>query len=225
MLKNQKFAEIGKLIWLSNIQWFIVQFIVSLSWKDPAYSWKNNMISDLGNTSISPLSTLMNFSFILTGVLSVIGSLFLRKLIFKNIQGVFILLFLISGAFGIVLVGLDPENLRIKLHLLGANISGLTLVAIFWSSLLFRKSKSLNILSKTSLYFSILLFFIGIYYAHIKGEYSSILSDSGVRYISNKADFLGLGAGGMERLLTYPLILWQFYIACRISPLIKNFKD
>jgi hypothetical protein len=34
--------------------------------------------------------------------------------------------------------------------------------------------------------------------------------DSGFRYINSKADFLGIGAGGMERLLTYPLILWQF---------------
>jgi hypothetical protein len=225
LLTNKKKAEIGKLIWIANLQWFIAQLIVSLSWKEPGYSWKNNMISDLGNTVISPLAGLMNFSFILTGILSVFGALFLRKFLFKDIQGIFVLILLTAGAIGIILVGLDPENLRIKIHLLGANIAGLTVVAIFWASILFRKSKPLNILSKPSLYLSIFLLFVGIYYGHIKGEYSSFVSDSGVRYISSKADFLGLGAGGMERLLTYPLILWQFYVARTITPLIKNLKD
>ena len=87
LLTNKKQAEIGKLIWFANLQWFIVQFIVSLSWKDPGYSWKNNMVSDLGNTVISPLAGLMNFSFVLTGILSFFGALFLRKFLFKNIQG------------------------------------------------------------------------------------------------------------------------------------------
>lgn len=225
LLTNKKKAEIGMLIWAANLQWFIVQFIVSLSWKNPGYSWKNNMVSDLGNTVISPLAGLMNFSFVLTGILSVFGAFFLRKFLFKNIQGIFVLILLTAGAIGIIMVGLDPENLRIKIHLLGANIAGLTVVAIFWASLIFRKSKLLNVLSKPSLYLSIFLFFVGIYYGHVKGEYSSVVNDSGVRYINSKADFLGIGAGGMERLLTYPLILWQFYIAYKISPLIKNLKD
>ena len=225
LLTNQKRAEIGKFIWIANSQWFIIQFIVSLSWKDPGYSWKNNMVSDLGDTIISPLSGLMNFSFILTGILSVLGALFLRKFLFKSIQGIIVVILLTGGATGIIMVGLNPENLRISLHLLGANIAGLTVVAIFLSSLLFKKSESLKLLSKPSFYLSIFLLFVGIYYGHIKGEYSSVVTDSGVRYISSKADFLGIGGGGMERLLTYPLILWQFYVACTISPLIKKLKD
>ena len=53
LLTNQKRAEIGKFIWIANSQWFIIQCIVSLSWKDPGYSWKNNMVSDITDNKFS----------------------------------------------------------------------------------------------------------------------------------------------------------------------------
>jgi hypothetical membrane protein len=41
---------VGPIMWLSGIQFFIVQFVAASGWKTPPYSWWLNAISDLGAT-------------------------------------------------------------------------------------------------------------------------------------------------------------------------------
>ncbi len=96
----------------------------------PAYSLLDNRISDLGNTTCgpwltfafacSPLHTLVNAGFIATGVLFGLGSALTgpawpgRRLTKAGLACVAL------AGLGFVLVGLNPENVNIRLHLLGA---------------------------------------------------------------------------------------------------------
>ena len=217
-------AKIGACLWLFNIQWFIVQYVVACSWKSPSYSFRNNMISDLGDDFVSPLSHLMNTSFILTGILSIAGALLLRPLLYPNKRGLLITILLICGAFGIILVGLNPENIRWPLHLLGAQVAGLTVGSIFLASLEFKSNKYMRALSKPSFYGTFILLFVGIYFSYVGSKYTGTLPTVAdpIRTISSKADFLGLGDGGMEKFLCYPLIIWQLAVARFVPKLIKN---
>ena len=78
---------VGPVLWVSSIQYFIVQLIVISAWTVP-HSWANNFISDLGNTECgmyaglavcSPLHLLMNISFVVFGLTMAIGAVLLRK--------------------------------------------------------------------------------------------------------------------------------------------------
>lgn len=78
--------RIGYVAWIVGVaQFFAVQGIVESAWARPAYSWARNNISDLGNVHCglrtwpesryicSPEHGLMNGSFIVLGVLLVVG--------------------------------------------------------------------------------------------------------------------------------------------------------
>tara|TARA_B100001250_G_C19743940_1_gene764344 strand:- start:111 stop:800 length:690 start_codon:yes stop_codon:yes gene_type:complete len=217
-------AKLGQSLWLLNIQWFVIQFLVACSWRPPGYSLKNNMISDLGDNLISPLSHLMNTSFIITGILSIAGALLLRPLLYPNKRGLLITILLFGGGIGIILVGLNPENIRLPLHLLGAHVAALTVGAIFLASFEFKSNKHIRALSKPSFYGALILLGVGIYYSYVQSQYTSTMPTVAeqVRITSSKADFLGLGVGGMEKFLCYPLIVWQLAVAKFIPNLIKK---
>lgn len=122
-------ATAGSLCWIAALQWFPVQAIVQAAWTTP-FSLSHNFISDLGavhcGTSkglgyvCSPLHTLMNASFIAIGLLTLAGVVLLwgtwprRRLISVGMA--------FFGVFGVgkVIVGLDPEDMRLGLHALGS---------------------------------------------------------------------------------------------------------
>src|ERR1700692_2533414 len=77
----------GPSLYLSSLQYFVVQLVVSLRWS-AAYSVQHDTISDLGNTVCgpfngryvcSPLHALMNVSFLVLGVTMIVGSIVLRQ--------------------------------------------------------------------------------------------------------------------------------------------------
>lgn len=200
----------GAAAWILGVlQYLAVQVVVAGRWNTP-YSWKNNFISDLGNTACGPFSvphgepayvcspahTLMNVSFVLAGILTAVGALLLRPL-WRPSRAVRagVVLWVIAG-LGKIVVGLVPENTNINLHLLGALNLPLGSIAIL---LLSRASGGLP---KPWRVAGLLLAGIGLV--------GTVLSLAG--QFHGPDAYLGAGVGGAERLAGYPANLWCLLI-------------
>ncbi|HPE63889.1 MAG TPA: DUF998 domain-containing protein [Methanothrix sp.] len=152
----------------------------------PGYNVSQNYISDLGATCrgtdchiFQPSATIFNTSIILTGVLSIIAAYLIYSEFKSNI-----LSFLIAfSGIGAMCVGIFPEFTG-KIHVIAALITfvsgGLSPIAAFF------------LLKSPFRYISILL---GV-----------ITSVALILYITKQ--YLGLGPGGMERMIVYPFVLW-----------------
>src|SRR3954467_13535018 len=82
--------SVGPFVWLSTVQYFVVQLVVASAWTS-SYSWRLNAISDLGATRCgqfddryvcSPLHGLMNASLVVLGLAMTIGS----ALVFQEVR-------------------------------------------------------------------------------------------------------------------------------------------
>lgn len=188
---------VGPVFWIASVQYFIVQLIVIAAWTVP-HSWKNNYISDLGNTMCgtynglavcSPLHPLMNLSFIVFGTTILLGSILIYTEFKRTkLSAVAFTLMGLSG-IGTVLVGLFPENTIEPLHSIGA-FFGLVIgnVAIVMIGIALVEVRS-----------------IFCYYTVLSGTISLVAFV--LFYTEN---YFGLGVGGMERLVSYPFTLWMF---------------
>lgn len=191
--KNQ-FSMIGAILYISSIQYFIIQFIVARKFA-PSYSLTQNTISDLGNTSCgwyrhmlvcSQWPHLMDISFIVLGVTMIIGSILLFYSSVKTKLSFIGFSFMALSGLGSIIVGFFPENTVATLHILGATLIFLIgNIAIILIGLSKRLSLSFR------------------YYSLITGLLTLIAL---VFFISNT--YLGIGEGGMERIVVYPQTIW-----------------
>jgi len=193
----------GAISWLISLQFFIIQFVVQLAWATP-YSLLHNYISDLGNTACSdfstnsplyicsPLHSLMNASFILLGITLPLGA-FLTHHFFPPGRSRSIGLALVGSAgLGLILVGFAPENVNIGVHATGAAlqfIAGNVGMIIIGALLYQRHHTQLG-------RFSVVWGLVGLIGLVVFM----------VCRISNSS--LGLGVGGWERVVVYPLPVW-----------------
>src|SRR5690348_5311634 len=99
MRHNQSFVAryplAGPILWISSIQFFLVQVVVASVW-NVSYSWRLNAISDLGAIGCgqfddryvcSPLHGLMNISLILLGLTMAVGSVLMYQAVHKSRVG------------------------------------------------------------------------------------------------------------------------------------------
>ncbi|MFJ4790033.1 DUF998 domain-containing protein [Streptomyces sp. NPDC088794] len=197
----------GGLVFIfTTLQYFAAQILVSAAWKDPSYSWNRNYISDLGNTACgdfslaghvsrvcSPKHGMMNASFMVSGVLLIIGALLLWRL-WPHTKparvGEFLLL--LAGLLKIV-VGLAPENKNLSLHTLGATNLVIGSVAVLLLSLSVRRSHPV-------------VHWLGIL-TSVVGLVGGTLFTMSQR--AGHSPIPGLGVGGLERLAGYPFNLWM----------------
>lgn len=183
-------------MYVAAVQYFVVQFVVASKWIGE-HSWRTNLISDLGNTECalyagrmvcSPANLLMNVSFVVQGVLMAVGSILVYRLFTGNrSKKIGFGLMVLAGA-GTVLVGVFPENTVPVLHGLGA-IFGLLIANCSLLVLAYALSEMprwLRIYTVVSGVFSIVCF---------------------VLFMTKV--YAGLGAGGMERLVSYPHTIWM----------------
>lgn len=191
------------MLYVSCLQYYIVQVVVGQQWR-PHYSWSRNTISDLGNTICgrwngqplcSPQHDLMNLSFVLLGASMLIGSLLIGSLLNRRANldqraaSIGFRCMEIAG-LGVVLVGLFPENSVPTLHGLGATLSfvfGNVSVIVLGCSL--RLPLALRA-------FSICL---GVLALAALVAYES-------------SQFVGLGHGGLERVVAFPQTIWLIVI-------------
>jgi hypothetical membrane protein len=205
---------VGPVIWMTSAQFFIVQLVVALGWPT-GYSVRNNTISDLGITECgefagryvcSPWYSWMNASLVLLGFSMILGSLLLYHQFGRNTGSKLGFFLMGIGGFGTAVVGLFPANVASFMHGFGAflpffvgNISLIFLGANLYLNRLFR-------------FFTI---FIGVF-----SLTAFLLFTSG--------NYLGIGIGGMERLVAHPqtiwLIIFGYYVASRMlqnKPVLK----
>jgi hypothetical membrane protein len=191
---------LGPVCYASCVQYFVVQLLVSLRWSPP-YSVSRDTISDLGNTACgawngryvcSPLHDLMNWSFIVLGVTMMSGSVFIFRHFAQGRAAAAGLAAVTAAGLGTVMVGLFPENSVPALHGLGAAIP-----FVLGNSALFVLAFALEIPVPLRVY------------AFLSGTVAIL----GLAAFAS-SHYLGLGEGGMERVVAYPQTIFLIAIGC-----------
>ena len=145
---------LGGIVWvLATGQYMVAQLVAAAAWKPP-YSWHSDYISDLGNTACgmfavphatsayvcSPLHAVMNASFVVAGLLTIVGTVLLRRWWPAGRLTMIGLVLLVAAGLGKIVVGVVPENANAGLHLLGAFNLPVGSVAILLLSLAVRRT-------------------------------------------------------------------------------------
>lgn len=192
-----KRERIGSILWILCLQYFAVQVIVALAYVGQ-FSWTQNTISDLGNTACamyggryvcSPQHLLMNISFITLGVTQLLGAL-LFCLPVKNRSNLIGYGFLMLAGIGTIIVGLHPENATGPMHAVGA-------------ALPFVLGNIAMLILATKSGFPAWL----KYYSVLSGSIGLV-----ALILFMTKSYLGIGLGGMERLVAYPQTIWMIIV-------------
>ena len=199
----------GAIVWMLAIQFFIAQIIAQSAWTTP-FSLTTNFISDLGNTSCgpypvgsskyvcSPWHAGMNLSFIVLGVIILLGAALIYQAFPPGRTRTIGLGLLALAGLGPILVGLFPENVNITPHTLGAAahfvIGNLGIVVLGIAIAATHRQTWLAI-------FSIIAGSVGLL--------ATALFISG--------HYLGTGIGGMERIAAYPLPVWLIVMGVSVA--------
>ena len=120
---------LGGASWILTLLYFIGQLVAQAAWKTP-YSLLDNRVSDLGNTECgrtlanayicSPLHAVMNATFVVTGVLILLGLFVTRSIWPRRRLTTWGLILLGVAGVGRILIGLSPENVNVLFHVIGA---------------------------------------------------------------------------------------------------------
>ncbi|MEM1537765.1 MAG: DUF998 domain-containing protein [Candidatus Nezhaarchaeales archaeon] len=159
----------------------VAQFILSMLIAEclyPNYSVSENYISDLGRLSAAS-APIFNSSIVILGLTVVTGAYFLREVVRSK---AFLGLLILCGV-GVMGVGIFPEDFGV-IHFIASLTAFLFGALSAIASYRFQKpllSYFAVVLGVTSLT-ALILFGLGAY--------------------------LGLGKGGMERMIAYPVLLW-----------------
>jgi hypothetical membrane protein len=185
---------------VAGIQYFAAQLLTALYWSPP-YSISRDTISDLGNTACgawngryvcSPLHDLMNGSFIVLGITVILGSVLTARHFAKGRVAAAGFTAMAASGLGIVMVGLFPENSVPVLHGLGTAIP-----FILGNAALAALALSLEMPVPLRAY-SLL---------------SGIIALLGLAAYAT-SHYLGLGEGGIERVVAYPQTACLAVIGC-----------
>lgn len=193
----------GSIVWVLNIQYFIVQVVVASRWKTP-FSPLHNTISDLGNTACgpyrgsvvcSPQHLLMNVSFLGLGIGMMLGAAFVHRtqanLARRTAQGIWCM---VLAGIGTMLVGLFPENTIGALHTTGASLPFvLGNIALLFLGGTLAMPRVLRIYTLAS---------------GLVGLAALVLFTTHT--------YIGLGIGGTERITAYPQTIWLVVYASYI---------
>lgn len=181
-------AKSGVAIFVGAVQFgifLVVSEIIYSAYGTGGYSVSANYVSDLGANCtgavcyIPPSALLFNSSIALLGLLILVGAYFLHRA-FKSIPSTVLIALAGIGALG---VGLFPETSGIWHSLFSLIVF---LFAGLSAMVTYRFQK------RPMSYFSIILGAVTL-----------------IALLLYMADyFLGLGAGGMERMIVYPVLLW-----------------
>ena len=150
-----------------------------------AYSVANNYVSDLGAVCRStcasvPSAYLFDISIVILGLLIIVGAYFLQRA--YHWRPASVLLFIAGiGAIG---VGLFPETTGIWHHIF-------SLIVFLFAGL--SALVTARYQKKPMFYFSIILG----------------LATLAALFLYVGSIYAGLGAGGMERMIVYPVLLWS----------------
>lgn len=168
----------GILLCLSGIAFFIFNHIAESIY--PNYSVHTNYLSDLGATG-QPTTLLWDPLLFITGILWLLGVyFFLRR---SGRRKLTLALYLLAPV-GQITVSLFPENVNLAIHTIGALMAFILggISAVF----------AYRLTHPPFRYFSLLLGAISLASLEL--------------FVSGS--YLGLGVGGVERMVVYPMVIW-----------------
>jgi len=196
----KSYPKLGPILYVAGIQYFVVQLLSALRWSPP-YSMSRDTISDLGNTACgtwngryvcSPSHDLMNWSFIVLGATMMAGSVLIFRHFAKGRAAAAGFAAMTASGFGVVMVGIFPENSVSVLHGLGTAIPFvLGNIALFVLAL----TLEMTVLLRA--------------YSFLSGGVALLAL---MAYASSH--YLGLGEGGIERVVAYPQTVCLAVIGC-----------
>jgi hypothetical membrane protein len=201
---------VGGAAWVLTLLYFVGQIVAQAAWTTP-YSLIDSRVSDLGSTACgrtvantficSPLHAVMNVTFVLTGVLILVGLFLTRTTWPRRRLTTWGLVLLGVAEAGTILVGLSPENVNVLLHIVGAlNIPAGNVAMILLGLAIWRDRPGMA-------RFSVVASVVGLL-GLLAGPFLAILT--------------GHGGGLAERIALYPLIIWL--IVCGLAVLTKDLQ-
>jgi hypothetical membrane protein len=185
---NGKMA--GILFFIASTQ-FVLGLIVAEALY-PGYSVSGNYISDLG---VGPSSMIFNSSIFLLGLLSIIGAYFLPRTL--NFRALTILLVLMAiGAMGAGVFTKNFATIHGAVSSMAFAFGGLSAITSF--KVLKMPFSVMSVILGLTALGALVLFAGGLLTI---GLFESIEAQDSVF-------FLGIGPGGMERMIVYPALIW-----------------
>ncbi|MDE1870925.1 MAG: DUF998 domain-containing protein [Candidatus Micrarchaeota archaeon] len=191
----------GCLLALGTLQFIIVMAIVQAYFPCRAsicYNTGTNPISDLGNTAMSPLWPLFNYSLIAFGIMFFAGLVLIMEGNPRRFAARLGILLMAISAFGAAGVGTVPENVILKLHSLFAAIAffagGLGILLFAISMMASRKNRAYAIYSLISGIVSVVVF---LAFTAPLGLVPHLITSGS-----------GIGFGAVERVIAGPILLW-----------------
>jgi hypothetical membrane protein len=192
-------SKAGLAIFIGGVQFGIAMILAEVYY--PGYNVSTNYISDLGATCpdvgrctiYQPTSTIFNSSIVVYGLLGLVGAYFINRA-FKWKPATGLIIVTSIGAIG---VGLFPETTGIWHSIFSLIVflfAGLTAIITFW---LQKPPQSYLSALMGAVSLTALFFYVG-----------------GV--------YLGLGPGGLERMVAYPVILWTIAFGAHMMGLERN---
>lgn len=202
----------GAIVLIVAVVQFVVAMVITQIGYGATYSLSQNYISDLGAVHCStfagthgyagryvcsPWHDVFNISAILLGLLVVLATILIRTAFRARGSRTVGLALLAASGLGAVGVGFAPEDVNLTVHLASAGVAfaggGLALIVLGFA--MFRDTRWDGFRA-----YSVLSGFIGLI--------AIILFESGTT--------LGLGPGGMERLIIAPVLLWAVVVGIHL---------
>ncbi|MDH7606160.1 MAG: DUF998 domain-containing protein [Candidatus Bathyarchaeota archaeon] len=178
----------GVLIFVGAVQFVLGMLVAECLY--PGYSVSGNYISDLGVGATAPI---FNISVFLLGATVAASVHFLKQ----KVQNKILLGFLALCGIGAMGVGIFPENSPYMLHTV------FSLIAFLFGAL--SAIASYKIQKPPISYFAVILGLISLV-ALVIFAYSETFVNLGGAHTAEF--YLGLGKGGLERMIAYPVLLW-----------------
>jgi hypothetical membrane protein len=173
----------GALVFVAVTQ-FVLGMIVSEALY-PGYSISSNVISDLG---VGPSSHIFNPSVFLLGLLLIVGAYFFQSA-FKEYK--VLTLMLVLTAIGAMGVGVFNENF----HVIHGIVSLIAFLFGGLSAVLSAVCSHVHKFKLLKMPFSVIAVMLG-------------LVSLGALVLFGSKTYVGLGLGGMERMIAYPILMW-----------------
>lgn len=178
----------GALLFIAAAQYTLAILLAQAVY--PNYSTSLNYISDLGVWG-KPSAIIVDPSAILLSLLALISVYFIHREFKSRVITASIFL----GSLGYLVAGIFPENTFLVhgtpvIHVIG----GFT-VFVFWS---IAAIASYKIIRGPFKYFSVILGLVSLVALAL--------------YFGARPSYLGIGAGGMERMIIYPQLIWMIAI-------------
>jgi hypothetical membrane protein len=190
----------GILLAVGSFQFVLAMVVVQVRY--PGYSDTGNYISDLGS-SMSPWAWLFNDSIRLLGLLGILGTILIRTAFARKTTTHVGLGALVVAELAAIGVGTFPENSTWPFSGVHSVLSSITFVASGLALVFLALAMSRDTRWSGLRFYSFL---------------SGVVTFVAIALFASGTD-LGIGPGGMERVVVAPILLWAVVVGIHLARL------